>query len=194
MCQIFIKCIFCSIRIRRAVLEARQTSRKDFSQALERFEEWLTDELKIVNDRVDELHKLTGTLANAASLKQFVQQQHDLSAEIEAHVEVFELVNSVGGDAVELLTVAEEKQKMKSRLNRIRSDWEQLNAINKVLSERILAAQDEHDKLQQLLIELNNWVNEQMERLQAEQLVVGDPAMIQRQSGLIKVSSSLQRK
>uniref|UniRef100_A0A914XTH2 WW domain-containing protein n=1 Tax=Panagrolaimus superbus TaxID=310955 RepID=A0A914XTH2_9BILA len=175
-----------NIRIRRAVLEARQTSRKDFSQALERFEEWLTEELKIVNDRVDQLHRLTSTLANAASLKQFVDQQHDLSAEIEAHMEVFELVNCVGGDALELINVPEEKQKMKSRLNRIRSDWEQLNAINKVLSERILAAQNEHDKLQDQLVFLTNWVNEKLELLQTEQLVVGDPALIQRQSGLIK--------
>lgn len=171
-------CLFSSIRIRRAVLEARQTSRKDFSQALVRFEEWLVEELKVVNERVDQLHKLTGTLANAASLKQFVQQQRDLQAEIEAHVEVFELVNAVGGDAVDLANAPEEKQKMKSRLNRVRSDWEQLNAINKVLSERIAAAQDEHDKLQHELTTLVNWVSDQMGRLQAEQLVVGDPGKI----------------
>uniref|UniRef100_A0A7E4VK08 Dystrophin n=1 Tax=Panagrellus redivivus TaxID=6233 RepID=A0A7E4VK08_PANRE len=174
------------IRIRRAVLEASLTSRKDFDQALQRFESWLSEEHKLVNDRVDTLRDMSGSLVDAASMKTFVDQQHELNAEIKAHIDVFELVNSVGANALDSLQTPEEKQQLKTRLNRVRSDWEQLNGINKVLSERIAAAQNEHDKLESQLNLLLGWVAENTEKLSNEQIVVGDPALIQRQSETIK--------
>ncbi|KAE9548572.1 hypothetical protein FO519_008209 [Halicephalobus sp. NKZ332] len=175
-----------NIRIRRAVLEASLTSREDFDHALQTFEEWLEDELKNVNERIEELTQMNATLVDAAALKDFVTQQQELNAEIEAHSEVFELINSVGTNAIDSIHVPEEKQRLKSRLNRVRSSWEQLNAINKVLSDRITAAQNEHDKLEEELAKLLGWVTEHTEKLQQEQLVVGDPASIQRQSQVIK--------
>lgn len=164
------------------------TSREDFDHALQTFEVWLEDELKNVNDRIEELTQMNATLVDAAALKDFVTQQQELNAEIDAHAEVFELINSVGSNAVDSLHIPEEKQKLKSRLNRVRSSWEQLNAINKVLSDRITAAQNEHDKLEEELSRLLGWVGEQTEKLQQEQMVIGDPASIQRQSQVIKVS------
>lgn len=179
------------MRIRRAVLEANLTSRGDFNRALQQFEEWLDEELENVNNRIEEFTRLNASLVDAAALKEFLDQQQELNNEIKSHSEVFELINSVGNSAIESLHAMEEKEILKIRLNKARSLWEQLCAINKVLSDRINTAQNEHDKLENELSSLSSWVREKTEIIQQQQLVVGDPASILRQSMIIEVFAFL---
>ncbi|TKR92162.1 hypothetical protein L596_006870 [Steinernema carpocapsae] len=174
-----------NIRIRRAVLEASLRSRSDFHSALSQFEEWIDG----VSKRMDGLQEATNNFARLKDTEKredWINQEKEIRAEIDAHREVIDSVSQMGNKLVEGVDEGKERNDLINRLEKLEEKWTELNATDVVVKDRLENAREECDRLTNNLSELIYWIESQSEAIYLDQPLGGDLASIQKQNDNVK--------
>ncbi|KAK0429407.1 hypothetical protein QR680_011365 [Steinernema hermaphroditum] len=174
-----------NIRIRRAVLEASLRSRSDFHSALSQFEEWIGS----VAERMDDLQEATNNVARLKDTEKredWISQEKEIRAEIDAHREVIDSVTQMGNKLVEGVDEGKERNELINRLEKLDERWTELNATDVMVRERLESAREECDRLTNNLSELLYWIESQSEAIYVDQPLGGDLASIQKQNDNVK--------
>ncbi|VDM57844.1 unnamed protein product [Angiostrongylus costaricensis] len=168
-----------NLRIRRAVLEATLRSHNDFNTAFIDFEEWL----KKIATRVTELETLTQNtqaLKDTAKRHEWIQQHKDLESELNAHESVLTAVDAMGQKLCAGQESGKEKSDVQNRLNAVCQKWKDIDAF--ILQTRLTEAEQEWEKLTNILSSLIGWIEDKSKEMLSQQPVGGCLSAVMAQS------------
>ncbi|PAV67347.1 hypothetical protein WR25_12082 isoform D [Diploscapter pachys] len=174
-----------TIRVRRAVLDASLRSRSDFHTALSEFEDWLSrmrDEVENLEEKTDNMQAMKDT----ANRKECMQHSRNITAELNAHENVYKAVDDMGRKLVAGFESNKERNDMQSRIDRLNHNWNSVKESSKTVRDRLEKAEQEWEKLTDTLAELNSWVEEKSAQTIAQQPVGGSLSAVMQQSNWIK--------
>ncbi|XP_029458957.1 dystrophin isoform X1 [Rhinatrema bivittatum] len=166
---------------REAALEAALRLLQQFHLDLEKFLAWLTEAETTANVLQDATRK-EGILEDSRGVRDLLKQWQDLQTEIEAHTEIFHVLDENGQKILSSLEGSDDAALLQRRLDSMNFRWNELRKKSLNIRSHLEASSDQWKRLHLSLQELLAWLQLKKSELQQQEPVGGDLPTVQKQN------------